>query len=70
MTDKCKRRMNGREKYITTEITKSGGGRRRRRPRERREASGVREELGIPVLGRGALLRRTLGYSFLCVFHS
>ena len=53
MTDKCRRRMNGREKYITTEIIKSGGGRRRRRPRKRKEASGVREELGIPVLGQG-----------------
>ena len=25
MTDKCRRRMNGREKYIITEITQSGG---------------------------------------------
>ena len=53
MIDKCRRRMNGREEYITTEITQSGGRPRRRRPRERREAPGMREELGIPVLGRG-----------------
>ena len=26
MTDKCRRRMNGREGYITTEITQSMGG--------------------------------------------
>ena len=45
--------MNGREEYITTEITQSRGGRIRRRPRERREAPGVQEELGIPILGRG-----------------
>ena len=42
MTNKCKRRMNGREKYITTEITQRKGGgrrpRRRGRPRERKEA--------------------------------
>ena len=55
MTDKCRRRMNEREEYITTEITQSKGGRPKRggRPRERKEAPGVREELGIPVLERG-----------------
>ena len=55
MTDKCRRRMNGKEEYITTEITQSKGGRPKRggRPRERKEAPGVREELGIPVLERG-----------------
>ena len=55
MTDKCRRRMNGKEEYITTEITQSKGGRPKRggRPRERKEALGVREELGIPVLERG-----------------
>ena len=41
MTDKCKRRMNGREGYITTEITQSKKEKRRRRPRKRREASGM-----------------------------
>ena len=62
MTDKCRRRMNGREEYITTEITQSegdcqeeeeGGVEKGGRPRERKEALGVREELGIPVLKRG-----------------
>ena len=56
MIDKCRRRMNEREEYITTEITQSKGGggrpRRRGRPRERKEALGVREELEIPVLER------------------
>ena len=33
MTDKCRRRMNGREGYITTKITKSG--KEAKRPRER-----------------------------------
>ena len=45
--------MNRREGYITTKITQSG--KEARRPRERREASGMRGELGVPVLGRGAL---------------
>ena len=53
MTDKCRRRMNGRERYITTEITQSG--KEARRPRERREAPRIRGELGVPVLGRDAL---------------
>ena len=43
MTDKCRRRMNGRGEYITTEITLIVGGARkkkkkRRRPRERKKA--------------------------------
>ena len=45
--------MNGREGYITTEITQSM--KKARRPIERREALGMREELEVPVLGRGAL---------------
>ena len=45
--------MNGREGYITTEITQSM--KKSRRPIERREALGMREELEVPVLGRGAL---------------
>ena len=57
MTDKCRRRMNGREGYITTEITQreKGERKRRRRPRERRETPRTREELGVPILGRGVL---------------
>ena len=50
--------MNGREEYITTEITQRRGEgrlRRRGRPRERREALGMQEELGVPILGRGVL---------------
>ena len=57
MIDKCRRRMNGREEYITTEITQSrergGRLRRRGRPKERKGAPGVRKELGIPVLEQG-----------------
>ena len=41
MTDKCRRKMNGREEYIITEITQKKGGRpkRREKPRERKEAA-------------------------------
>ena len=31
MTDKCRRRMNGREGYITTEITQKKKGRRKKK---------------------------------------
>ena len=53
ITDKCRRRMNGREGYISIEITQDRGeeGEIARRPRERREAPRMREELGVPVLG-------------------
>ena len=55
MTDKCRRRINGREEYITTEITQS-------REDGQEEEGGLekgrrlmcdREELGILVLERG-----------------
>ena len=46
MTNKCRRRMNGGEGYITTEISQSG-----ERKRKRRKAPGRREELGIHILG-------------------
>ena len=57
MTDKCRKRMNEREGYITTKITQRDKGerKRRRRPRERREALGTQKELGVPVLGRRVL---------------
>ena len=56
MTNKCRRRMNGREGYITTEITQSRGtGKKKKAQRKEREAPGMREELGVPVLGRGVL---------------
>ena len=44
MIDKCRRRMNGREGYITTEITQSRGGRKKKAQRKERgswDARGV-----------------------------
>ena len=46
MTNKCRRRMNQGEGYITSEISQKEGG---------RGAHGRREELGIHILGRGVL---------------
>ena len=66
MTDKCRRMMNGREEYITRDITQSKkrarnekggpgtrgeGHEREGRLRARGEAQGTREELMILVLG-------------------
>ena len=63
--------MNGRGGYITTEITQSKGGRgRRRRLRERREAPRMREELGVPVLGREVLSPWDVGPSDSVYFSS
>ena len=53
--------MNGRKWYITTKITQSM--KEARRPIERREAPGMREELGVLVLGRGALSPWDVGSS-------
>ena len=76
MTDKCRRRMNGKEEYITTEITQKGGRPRRgRRPRNREaqrkeEGSRVTERgWGFPSLSEGSLFPGTLGRPILCVFH-
>ena len=58
MIDKWRRRMNGREEYITTEITqKKGGGAAKKKKREaqRKEEGFCVTERGwqIPVLERG-----------------
>ena len=51
MTDKCRRRMNGREEYITTDTTQRKGGLRSKgRPRNR---EGQRKEGGSCVIKRG-----------------
>ena len=56
MTDKCRRRMNEREEYITTEITQKKGGLDGQEgeggPKKGRRLLCDREELGIPVLER------------------
>ena len=55
MTDKCRRRMNGREEYITTEITQRRGSGQEEEggPEKGRRLLCDREGLGIPVLEQG-----------------
>ena len=73
MTDKYRRRMNGREGYITTEITQSigkggggGGQKAHRKERGSWDASGV-ESSCLPV--KRLFLLGTLGRPVLCIFH-
>ena len=69
MTDKCRRKMNGREGYITTEITQSRGG-EKRKPREKRERLlGWERSWEFPSSGEGSFLSGTLGHPILCIFH-
>ena len=57
MTNKCRRKMNGGEGYITTGISQSrGDGKTKRDGKDvGNEASGRRKELGIHILGWGVL---------------
>ena len=50
MTNKCRRRMNGRKGYITTEISQREREEEKERPRERRDAPRMREELRVHIL--------------------
>ena len=65
--------MNGREEYITTNITlKKGGGdgqEEGRGPKKGERLLGCERRWGFPSLGEGTLLPGTLGHSILCVFH-
>ena len=55
MTDKCRRRINRRNEYITTEITQRRGGGQEEEggPEKGMRLLCDREGLGIPVLKRG-----------------
>ena len=55
MTDKCRRRMNRKEGYITIEISQEKGGVRKKRDAQKQEGGSCVTERGwrIPVLGRG-----------------
>ena len=71
MTDKCRRRMNGREEYITTEITRSrGDGQEEEGGPEKGKRLLERERsLGFPSSSEGSLFPGTLDRPILCVFH-
>ena len=75
MTDKCRRKMNGREEYITIEITqrRGEGGRTAKKKREAQRKEGesclIERGWGFSSSSEGSLLPRTLGRAILCVFH-
>ena len=73
MTDKCRRRMNEREEYITTEITQKKGGLDGQEgeggPEKGKRLLGCERSWGFPSSSEGSLLPRTLGHPILCVFH-
>ena len=47
MIDKCRRKMNGIEEYITREITQKGGGIARRKGEAQRGGRGSRDARGV-----------------------
>ena len=71
MTDKCRRRINGREEYTTTKITQSRGDGQEGEggPENEKRLLGCEKSWGFPSSSEGSLLPRTLGCPILCVFH-
>ena len=59
MTDKCRRKMNGRKEYITTEITqrKGGGMAKKKKEAQRKEGGSCMTEggWGFPSSSKGSL---------------
>ena len=69
MTDKCMRRMNEKEGYITTEITQSRRGKEEERPEKRERLLGCERSWEFPSLGDGSFLPSMLDRLILCIFH-
>ena len=73
MIDKCRRGMNGREEYITTEITQREKGEAAKKKGEAQRKKGgscvTERGWGFPSSSEGSLLHGTLGHPILCVFH-
>ena len=69
MTDKCRRRMNEREGYITTKITQSRGGKEEEDPEKGERLLGCERSWEFPSSGEGSFLPGTLGHPILCIFH-
>ena len=72
MTDKCKRMMNGREEYITTEITQRKGGGGEEKEEEGLEKGerllGCERSWEFSSSGEGSFLLGTLGRLIVCIF--
>ena len=71
MTDKCRRRMNGREEYITTKITQRKGAAKKKKEAQRKEGGScvAGRGWGFPSSNEGSLPPGTLSRPILCVFH-
>ena len=71
MTDKCRRKMNGRGEYITTEITQKRRRAKRKMEAQRKEGGSCVTDRGwgFPPSSEGSLLPGTLGRLILCVFY-
>ena len=68
MTDKCRRRMNEREGYITTEITQSGK-KGREGPEKGERLLGCEGSWEFLSSGEAPFLLGMLGRPVLCIFH-
>ena len=70
MTNKCRRRMNGREGYITTEITQSrGNGEEEEGPEKGERLLGCERSWEFPSSCEGSFLPGTLGCPIMCICH-
>ena len=73
MTDKCRRKMNGREEYKQQRSPKEEGGEDGQEeeggPEKGRRLLCDREGSLLPSSSEGSLLPGTLGHPILCVFH-
>ena len=70
MTGKCRRRMNGREGYITTKITQNrGGGGRPEGPYQGERLLGCERSWEFPSSGEASFLLGMLGHPVLYIFH-
>ena len=70
MTDKCRRKMNGREGYITTKITPIwGDGEEEEGLKKGERLLGCEKSWEFLSSGEGSFLPRALGHPILCIFH-
>ena len=71
MTDKCRRRMNERDGYITIEITQIRGTKEEEEegPKKGERLLGCERSWEFLFLGEGSFLPGMLGRLILCIFH-
>ena len=63
--------MNGREEYITTQITQRKGAAKKKKEAQRKEGGScvARRGWGFPSSNEGSLPPGTLSRPILCIFH-